>query len=148
MLQVNGENQHPNKELPTAYFMVKNGLLYYHCSCCGNLCELLVIPRSKIDSIMHLAHYYLLGGHVGLLNTLEKIQCQFHLLGMVAKVCNFCQCCPQCQHTYPYKLALALLSPLFIMRVPFEWVGMDLLGLLPRSVWGHEYILVIVDYVT
>ncbi|KAL7854617.1 hypothetical protein SRHO_G00168070 [Serrasalmus rhombeus] len=33
-------------------------------------------------------------------------------------------------------------------RVPFEWIGMDIVGPLPKSGWGHEYILVMVDYTT
>lgn len=35
-----------------------------------------------------------------------------------------------------------------IIRVPFKWVQMDLVGLLPKSAQGHEYILVLVDYAT
>lgn len=35
-----------------------------------------------------------------------------------------------------------------VIGVPFEQVGMDLIGLLPMSVHGHKYIVVIVDYAT
>lgn len=38
--------------------------------------------------------------------------------------------------------------PLPIIGVPFERVGMDLEGPFPKSVWGHECIMVIVDYAT
>lgn len=34
------------------------------------------------------------------------------------------------------------------IEVPFGRIGMDLVGLLPNSTWGHEHILVIVDYAT
>lgn len=40
------------------------------------------------------------------------------------------------------------LIPLPIIGVPFESIGMDLVGPLPKSPRGHEYILVIVDYAT
>ncbi len=40
------------------------------------------------------------------------------------------------------------LIPLPIIEVPFEQIGMDLVGPLPKSARGHEHILVIVDYAT
>lgn len=35
-----------------------------------------------------------------------------------------------------------------IIEVRFEWIGMDLIGPLPRSAWRHEHILVMADYAT
>lgn len=43
------------------------------------------------------------------------------------------------------KLSPALLIPLPIIGIPFERVGMDLVWLLLKSAWGHEYIM---DYTT
>lgn len=43
---------------------------------------------------------------------------------------------------------LVLLVPLLIIRVLFEWVGMDLVGLLPKSARHHEYTLVILNNAT
>ncbi|KAL1250544.1 hypothetical protein QQF64_018340 [Cirrhinus molitorella] len=40
------------------------------------------------------------------------------------------------------------LIPLPFIEVPFERIGMDLVGPLPKSSRGHEHILVIVDYAT
>lgn len=59
---------------------------------------------------------------------------------MVAEVRNFMQRCEQCQYT--------LWSPLPIIEVPFERVKMDLVGPLPKSTQGHEYVMVLVDYAT
>ncbi|XP_053095656.1 uncharacterized protein K02A2.6-like [Pangasianodon hypophthalmus] len=66
--------------------------------------------------------------------------------GMDAEVCFFCQQCPQCQQMILHKPAPVLLIPLPIIIIPFERIGMDLVGLLPKSARGQEYILVIVDY--
>lgn len=65
---------------------------------------------------------------------------------MDAKVQNFCQQCPQCQCTVPKKPAPTPLFPLHINDIPFERVGIDLVGSLPKSARVHEYILVIVAY--
>ena len=40
------------------------------------------------------------------------------------------------------------LIPLPIIDVPFRCIGMDILGPLPKSSWGHRYILVLMDYAT
>ncbi len=40
------------------------------------------------------------------------------------------------------------LIPLPIIEVPFERIGMNLVGPLPKSARGHEHILVIIDYAT
>ncbi|KAK3557860.1 hypothetical protein QTP86_003264 [Hemibagrus guttatus] len=48
----------------------------------------------------------------------------------------------------PQKPVPVPLIPLPIIGVPFEQVGMDFIRLLLKSAWGHEYILVMMDYAT
>lgn len=55
--------------------------------------DLLVVHKRKTQMLMHLAH--LLGGHLGVQNTLEKIKDRFFCPGMDAEVQGFCQQCPQ-----------------------------------------------------
>ncbi|KAF7706759.1 hypothetical protein HF521_020013, partial [Silurus meridionalis] len=116
VVQVGGDNGQP---LPHLYFTVKNGLLYYHMERRGRVgdCDLLVLPKTKTGSVMHLAHTHPLGGHLGPRNTLEKIRDRFHWTGMEAEVRRFCQGCPTCQHTSPTKPPPAPLIPLPIIRV-------------------------------
>ena len=40
------------------------------------------------------------------------------------------------------------LIPLPVMEAPFERIAMDVVGLLPQSRRGHQYILVVCDYAT
>lgn len=94
MLHIDGENTNPNQALPVACFLVKNRLLYLHCDYHSKPCNLLIVPHTKIDTVIYLALTHSLGGHLGPLNTLEKVQDQFHLPGMVTEVQNFCQRCP------------------------------------------------------
>ncbi len=61
---------------------------------------------------------------------------------------RFCQACPDCQRTSPRHPPPSPLIPLPIIGVPFERIGMDLVGPLPKSARGHEHILVIMDYAT
>uniref|UniRef100_A0A8C1LPZ1 Gypsy retrotransposon integrase-like protein 1 n=1 Tax=Cyprinus carpio TaxID=7962 RepID=A0A8C1LPZ1_CYPCA len=79
----------------------------------------------------------------------ERIICdRFHWPGLEAEVRRFCQACPTCQRTSPQTPPPSPLIPLPIIEVPFERIGMDLVGPLPKSARGHEHILVIVDYAT
>ncbi|XP_060748945.1 uncharacterized protein LOC132861438 [Tachysurus vachellii] len=148
VLQVEGVNTDPAWPLPPLYFLVRNGLLYFHTDRRGEPCDLLVVPRQRTPPLLHLAHTHPLGGHLGPKNTLEKLRDRFTWPGMNTKVLGFCRACATCQQTSPLKPAPAPLIPLPIIGVPFERLGMDLIGPLPKSARGHEYILVMVDYAT
>ncbi|KAL0184751.1 hypothetical protein M9458_020447, partial [Cirrhinus mrigala] len=133
---------------PIPHFIVENGLL-----CCvaqrrGEEKRLLVVPKAKTEAVLELAHAHPLAGHMGAANTLQRNRDRFHWPGMEAEVRLFCQACPICQRTTPRPPPPSPLIPLPIIEVPFERIGMDLVGPLPKSARGHEHILVIVDYAT
>ncbi|KAL1261365.1 hypothetical protein QQF64_006630 [Cirrhinus molitorella] len=133
---------------PTPHFIVRNGLLYCVASRRGEEKTLLVVPRTKTETVMELAHSHPMAGHLGPQNTAQRIRDRFHWPGLEAEVKRFCQACPTCQRTTPQKPPPSPLIPLPIIEVPFERIGMDLVGPLPKSARGHEHILVIVDYAT
>ncbi|KAL0199496.1 hypothetical protein M9458_008036, partial [Cirrhinus mrigala] len=87
-------------------------------------------------------------GHLGAANTTQRIRDRFHWPGLEAEVKRFCQACPTCQATAPRTPPPSPLIPLTIIEVPFERIGMDIVGPLPKSARGHEHILGIVDYAT
>ncbi len=99
-------------------------------------------------ALLELAHSHPMAGHLGPANTTQRIRDWFHWPGMDAEVKRFCQACPTCQVTSPKKPPPSPLIPLPIIEVPFERIGIDLVGSLPKSALGHEHILVIVDYAT
>ncbi|KAL1252156.1 hypothetical protein QQF64_019952 [Cirrhinus molitorella] len=133
---------------PTPHFIVRNGLLYCVASRRGEEKTLLVVPWTKTETVMELAHSHPMAGHLGPQNTAQRIRDRFHWPGLEAEVKRFCQACPTCQRTTPQKPPPSPLIPLPIIEVPFERIGMDLVGPLPKSTRGHEHILVIVDYAT
>ena len=61
---------------------------------------------------------------------------------------DYCRSCPECQITAPRVQYRNPLVPLPIIGVPFERVAKDLVGLLVKTVRGHQYILVIMDSAT
>ncbi len=133
---------------PLLHFVVQKGLLYCVAQRRGEEKLLLVVPRTKTETVLELAHSHPMAGHLGPANTIQRIRDRFHWPGMDAEVKRFCQACPTCQVKSPKKPPPSPLIPLPIIEVPFERIGMDLVGPLPKSARGHEHILVIVDYAT
>ncbi len=105
---------------------------------------MLVVPRTKTETILELAHSHPLARHLGATNTSQRIRDHFHWPVLEAEVKRFCQAYPTCQVTSPRTPPPSPLIPLPIIEVPFERIGMDLVGPLPKSARGHEHILVMV----
>ena len=61
---------------------------------------------------------------------------------------DYCKSCPECQRTGKGRLHNVPLVPLPVMQEPFERIAMDIVGPLPRSKRGNQYILVVCDYAT
>ncbi|XP_058642045.1 uncharacterized protein LOC131546483 [Onychostoma macrolepis] len=133
---------------PIPHFRIQNGRLYCVAQRRGEEKSLLVVPKAKTEVVMELAHAHPMAGHLGVQNTTQRIRDRFHWPGLEADVRRFCQACPTCQRTSPRTPPPSPLIPLPIIEVPFERIGMDLIGPLPKSARGHEHILVIVDYAT
>lgn len=55
---------------------------------------------------------------------------------------------PRYSELYLLSPPPAPLIPVLIIGVPFERIGMDLVGPPPKSAKGNKYILVIIDYAT
>ncbi len=136
------------KPHPLPHFVVENGLLYCVAQRRGEKKRLLVVHRAMTETVLQLAHAHPLAGHLGAANTTQRIRDRFHWPGLEAEVKQFCQACPMCQKTSPRPPPPTPLIPLPIIEVPFECIGMDLVGPLPKSARGHKHILVIVDYST
>ena len=63
-------------------------------------------------------------------------------------VAEYCQRCPECQRIAKGGQLRVLLITLPVMKEPFERIAMDIVGPLPRSRRGNQYILVVCDYAT
>ncbi|XP_069371637.1 uncharacterized protein [Paralichthys olivaceus] len=130
------------------HFAVKNGLLYQVVKANETVREQLLVPQPHRSTVLQLAHTHLLGAHLGVEKTKERILQRFFWPGVHKQVENYCRSCPDCQITAPKQQYRNPLIPLPIIETPFERVGMDIVGPLPKSARGHQYILVIVDYAT
>ena len=60
----------------------------------------------------------------------------------------YCRSCPECQKVSTPRYQRVPLIPLPVMKEPFERIAINIVGPLPRSRKGYQYVLVICDYAT
>ncbi|KAK8923731.1 hypothetical protein KSP39_PZI019566 [Platanthera zijinensis] len=123
----------------TPGFHLQNGHLYYH--------DKVVIPTSSPWRITMLLEFHssLIGGHAGVLHTLQRIRANVFWKGQQKDVQQFVRQCEICQRQkYKTTSPACLLTPLEILQQIWDTVFMDFIDDLPRS-QGQTVILVLVD---
>ncbi|XP_039608797.1 uncharacterized protein LOC120528708 [Polypterus senegalus] len=133
---------------PGPCFVLENDLLYRVAEHEGEVRKLLLVPRTYRREVCELAHAHLLDAHLRAEKTLEQIKLQFYWPGINEELRRFCQSCPVCQLRQISQRDQAPLVPIPLIDVPFERIGVDLVGPIEPLVPGHKYILVMVDYAT
>ncbi|XP_064090682.1 uncharacterized protein LOC135204397 [Macrobrachium nipponense] len=107
----------------------------------------IVVPPNYRPSILHLAHQNPFSGHFGINKTFYKLTKHFYWPGIHSDVKVFCKTCHVCQMIGKpnQKLTKAPLEPIPAMEEPFHRVIVDIVGPLPKSKGGNQYILTIMD---
>ncbi len=108
----------------------------------------LLVPKSRREMLFQAAHCNPMAGHLGQAATLNRLMTCFFWPGIHENVHRWCAACRECQLVNPPASPKAPLRPLPLMQVPFERIGMDLIGPLERSARGHRFALVLVNYAT
>uniref|UniRef100_A0A8C2BR64 Gypsy retrotransposon integrase-like protein 1 n=1 Tax=Cyprinus carpio TaxID=7962 RepID=A0A8C2BR64_CYPCA len=147
---IDGQPLHPGHPLTYPYFAILRDRLYRVTQDARtkiNTTQLL-IPKTRREMLFHAAHSNPMAGHLGQAATLNRLMTRFFWPGIHDNVRRWCASCPECQLVNPPAAPKAPLRPLPLMQVPFERIGMDLIGPLERSARGHRFALVIVDYAT
>ncbi|XP_073721145.1 uncharacterized protein [Misgurnus anguillicaudatus] len=125
-------------------FCVQDDLLYRKT---GEKLQL-VVPFQVRNTVMTLGHSIPWAGHLGRRRTHSRISKHFYWLGMSKDIAEFCKTCPECQRSALRKPPKVPLIPLPVIDVPFQRLGMDIVGPLERSKTGNKFMLVICDYAT
>ncbi|KAK7094305.1 hypothetical protein V1264_007945 [Littorina saxatilis] len=99
---------------------------------------------------MEVAHDSIMGGHLGVKKTSDRIQAAFYWPGLHADVTRFCRSCDICQKTIPRgRVPKVPLQKMPLIDRPFKRVAIDLIGeIKPPSEEGHRWVLTLVDYAT
>ena len=110
----------------------------------------IVVPTPYRRQVMALAHESLVGGHLAMKKTLDRITSNFHWPGISCDVTRYCRSCDVCQKTVPKGRATKVpLGEIPLMEEPFQRVAVDLIGpIYPVSDNKNRYILTVVDFAT
>ena len=116
----------------------------------GNPVVQLVVPKTLRNEVLKLAHESVLGGHMAVQKTTDKVLMCFYWPGYSTDIVNFVRSCDVCQRTIPKsKVPKVDMQRMPIIDTPFKRVAVDLVGpLYPSSDNGYKYILTLVDYAT
>lgn len=107
-----------------------------------------MVPQVAREVVLTLGHSIPWAGHLGKHKTAARIKHYFFWPSLSLEVTQFCRSCPQCQKTLLKGPTREPLQPLPIISVPFERLGMDIVGPVEKSKSGNRYMLVITDYGT
>lgn len=77
--------------------------------------------------------------------TLQRIQQRAYWPSLFRDVHSYCRSCPECQKVSTPRQHRVPLIPLPIMKQPFKRIAIDIVGPLPRSLKGYQYVIVICD---
>ena len=137
-----------------SWFTIKNGLLFRnHQQLHGvnrPVTKQLVVPQGRRHQILKLAHESIMGGHMGVQKTTDRILGVFYWPGVHGDVTRFCRSCDICQRTVPKgRVSKATLEDMPIIDTPFHRIAIDIVGpIYPMSEKKNRYILTVVDYAT
>ena len=107
----------------------------------------LVVPESLEKVVLLACHSKPTAAHLGRTKTLQRLD-SLHLWwrGITTDVRNFVRACKMCRQTKPVFRKPPGLMLSTTSTTPWEIVGVDLMGPLPKSHGGHEFLLVAVDH--
>ena len=109
-----------------------------------------MVPMPLRCQLMEVAHESVMGGHMGVKKTTNKIQKAFYWPGIQGDISRHCKSCDICQKTVNKGSVLMVpLEKMSLIDMPFKRIAIDLIGpISPPSEEGYRYILTLVDYAT
>uniref|UniRef100_H3A4B4 Gypsy retrotransposon integrase-like protein 1 n=1 Tax=Latimeria chalumnae TaxID=7897 RepID=H3A4B4_LATCH len=121
-------------------YQILEDILYYKDpnACCR------MHPMKK--SLLRYFHDHPLAGYLGISKTLARLKLQVFWPGLKKDVTQYVKSCNTCQTTKPSQSKPSGLMIPITPQYPWEYVGVDFTGPLPRTQRGNTYILVFVDY--
>lgn len=110
---------------------------------------LLVLPQPYYSDILHSLHDDPSAGHLGFSRTLQRVRSRFFWPRMIRTVRQYVASCKDCKRRKkPPLVPAGHMQPIPPTEIPFQRLGIDLLGPFPKSRCGNRWIVVSVDYAT
>ena len=130
----------------TRFFLGDDGLLMRRGVFQGT--EQLVVPASLKDSILEREHNAPTGGHLGSSKLYQTLRTRYYWPSMVVDIYSWVAACTSCAQNRLMERRPTTAMLLFPAKEPFAALAMDILGPLPVTEEGNQYLLVICDRFT
>ena len=106
----------------------------------------IVVPQSKRQDVLSMAHETALAGHLGINKTYQGVLNHFYWPKLCGDVVEFCNSCHVCQLVGKpnQKIRHAPLVPIPAFEESFSRVIIDCIGSLPKTRSGNKYLLTII----
>ena len=104
--------------------------------------ERIVVPKSLVNDLISSAH----APHFGVRKTYEFINEKYYWKKMYIDIKKFCNSCPNCIQSKPKSVLTKTSMISKADYAPGEFISIDIVGKLPRSLDGKYYILTIIDH--
>ncbi|GFY28765.1 retrovirus-related Pol polyprotein from transposon 412 [Trichonephila clavipes] len=129
---------------------LRNGVLYRKCESDDGktLRWQLILPKTRISTVLKELHGSPTGGHFGVMKTLQKVRERFYCKNVRSDVEKCSRTCDPCAASKSPRKCTRERLQLYNVGAPFERIAFDILGPLPRSSDGNNNILVVMDYFT
>lgn len=105
-----------------------------------------VVPTALLPRVLSLDHDPPLADHLGPKKSLARITSWFYWSGVHAQVQRYCSFCRECQLHQGKASRGVPLQPMPLVSVPFERLGIDIVGPLIQFSSRHKFLLVLADY--
>ncbi|KAJ3011954.1 hypothetical protein NUW54_g2018 [Trametes sanguinea] len=133
-------------------FCVQDGLVFLKERDDKLLCVPAVLVDGRSARELIISHAHSLLAHLGSYKTLTLLRSQFWWKTMAADVRQYCDTCQTCKRSKPSnQRPYGLLHSLKVPKAPWEVIGIDFVGPLPKSMnrdGTYDSITVIIDLLT
>lgn len=106
------------------------------------------VPSDVRNEVMQVNHDRAEAGHLGVAKTIARIMLRFYWPGMSRDIARYVRSCASCQRYKPGQHGVAGKMQMPRIKGPWDTVCVDLVGPLPRTAAGHEYLIVCQDRCT
>src|SRR5215208_3096728 len=140
-------NQKQQQQLKKAakYFTNINRILYHQSELNPDILQR-VIKESELEIILYNTHDSPLAGHLKVDATVNRIQQKYFWYNMRQTVQKYVANCEVCQREGKRQKNEALRT--IKVNQPFEKIGIDIVGPLPKTARKNRYIVIAMDYLT
>lgn len=127
------------------YFIVFNDQLYKKNKDNPNR-PIKVVKENEVEDILYHTHSDPLAGHFSLDETYRRIKIRYYWPQMFDDIRKYVKTCDECQRRGKNQR----IEPLHPIKVgqPYDRLGMDIVGPLPKTSKGNKYIVVATEYLT